>query len=217
VRADRQRRYYISSIDMSGGRGFDLPLPDRAHGIAIHPSGEEAVVIARRPGSFLQRIDLRQGRLLERFDCNPQRHLYGHGIYSPDGRLFYTTENDFEGGRGVIAVRDVDEGYRQIDEFDSGGLGPHELRLLADGHTLVVANGGIRTHPDFDRTPLNLQTMQPSLAYIERLQGRLLESIKLPQSFHQNSIRHLALGSGDQICMAMQYQGSRDDRPPLIW
>jgi hypothetical protein len=216
VRGDRQRRYFVSSIDVSGRVCFDLPLPQRAHGIAVHPSGDEAMVIARRPGSFLQRIDLRQGRLLEQLTCDPQRHLYGHAVYATDGSRLYTTENDFEAGRGVIAVRDVNDGYRQVDEFESGGLGPHELRLLSDGRTLVVANGGIRTHPDFDRTPLNLGQMQPSLAYIARRDGRLLESRQLPASLHQNSIRHLAVGSGDRVCLAMQFQGARDQRPPLI-
>ncbi len=216
VRSDRRRRSFVAGIDVKGRLRFDLPLPARAHGIAVHPSREEAVVIARRPGTFLQTIDLRQGRLLETVHCTPLRHLYGHGVYSRDGRLLYTTENDFEAARGVIAVRDAGNGYRQIDEFDSGGIGPHELCLMPDGDTLAVANGGIRTHPDFDRTPLNLEDMQPSLVYIDRRSGQLLESRQLPKALHRNSIRHLAVGSGERVCMAMQYQGPRDETPPLI-
>lgn len=216
VRANHRRRFYVSGLDRDGECRFELTLPGRAHGIAVHPSGEEAVVIARRPGTFLQRIDLRAGRLLACLESQPLRHLYGHAVYSPDGSRLYTTENDFEAGRGVIAVRDASDGYRQIGEFDSGGIGPHELRLLADGDTLVVANGGIRTHPDFDRTPLNLDRMQPSLAYLDRRDGRLLESRQLPASLHQNSLRHLAVGAHDRVCVAMQYQGPKDQHPPLI-
>lgn len=216
VRADQQRRHFVSGIDAQGRLRFDLPLPARAHAIAVHPSGEVAMVIARRPDTFLQPVDLRQGRLLPRLDCNPERHLYGHAVYSPDGRFLYTTENAFEAGRGVIGVREVASDYRQVDEFDSGGIGPHELCLLSDGHTLAVANGGMRTHPDFDRTVLNLGTMQPSLCYIDRQDGRLLESCRLSDALHQNSIRHLAVAGGDKICLAMQYQGRRNKRPPLI-
>ena len=216
VRADRQRRYFLSGIDIRGRLNFDLPLPERAHAVALHPGGEAAVVIARRPGTFLQIIDLRQGRLLERLECKPGRHLYGHGIFSRDGKYFYTTENDFEAGRGVIGVRDVESGYKLVDEFDSGGVGPHELRLMPDTETLVIANGGIRTHPDFDRSALNLETMRPSLVYIDRRNGLLLETRHLPQAMHQNSIRHLAVGSGNRICIAMQYQGPRNETPPLV-
>lgn len=216
VRADRQRRYYVSGLDAEGRLRFDLPLPARAHAIAMHPSGETAMVVARRPDTFLQPVDLRAGRLLPGLDCDPERHLYGHGVYSLDGRYLYTTENDFEAGRGVIGVREVDAGYRQINEFDSGGIGPHELCLLSDGRTLAVANGGMRTHPDFDRTVLNLETMQPSLCYVDRQDGRLIESCRLSDRLHQNSIRHMAVAGRDSICLAMQYQGPRTDRPPLI-
>jgi len=216
VRGDRQRRYFVSGIERSGRVRFDLPLPERAHGIALHPSGDEAMVVARRPGRFLQRIDLRRGRLLETLACEEGRHFYGHAVFSPDGRRLYTTENDYEAGRGVIAVRDADDGYRLIDEFPSGGVGPHELRLLSDGRTLAVANGGIRTHPDFDRAPLNLESMRPVLAYLDRLDGRLLEAREPPPDLHHNSLRHLAVGAGDTVCAGMQYQGPKDRHPPLI-
>ena len=35
------------------------------------------------------------------------RHFFGHGVFSPDGKLLYATENDFEAARGVIGVYDV--------------------------------------------------------------------------------------------------------------
>ena len=47
----------------------------------------------------------------------------------------------------MIGVRDAQDGYRQIGELPSDGIGPHEATLMPDGKTLVVANGGIRTHP----------------------------------------------------------------------
>jgi hypothetical protein len=56
----------------------------------------------------------------------------------------------------VIGVRDASAGYRHIGELPSHGIGPHDLALLSDERTLVVANGGIRTHPDRRREELNL-------------------------------------------------------------
>lgn len=182
ARADKQRRYFVSGIDVSGRLLFDLPLSARAHAIAVHPCGTEAMIIARRPGTFLQPIDLQKGSLLGQINCAPDRHFYGHGVYSRDGRYFYTTENDIETGRGIIGVRDAGSGYRLIEEFFSGGIGPHEICLMPDDDTLAVANGGIRTHPDFGRTPLNLESMQPSLGYIECHTGKLIEQRLLPQS-----------------------------------
>ena len=60
-------------------------------------------------------------------------------------------------------MRDATDDYRQVGELPAHGVGPHEVVLMPDGKTLAVANGGIRTHPDRDRVPLNLDSMQPSL------------------------------------------------------
>jgi hypothetical protein len=38
--------------------------------------------------------------------------------------------------------------YKQIGEFEAHGMEPHDIALLSDGRTMVIANGGIRTHPD---------------------------------------------------------------------
>lgn len=38
--------------------------------------------------------------------------------------------------------------YRRVGEFPSHGIGPHEMTVLRDGRTLVVANGGYVPHPD---------------------------------------------------------------------
>ena len=85
------------------------------------------------------------------FATKPDRHFFGHGVFSADGKLLYTTENDYDGARGVIGVRDATDGYQQIGEFPAHGMEPHDIQLLADGRTMVIANGGIRTHPDSAR------------------------------------------------------------------
>ena len=93
----------------------------------------------------------------------------------------------------MVGIRDAEDGYRQIGEFASQGIGPHELVLMPDGGTLAVANGGIRTHPDNDRAMLNLDTMQPSLAYLDLASGRLRDAFGLAARLHRLSIRHLAV------------------------
>ncbi len=52
-------------------------------------------------------------------------------------------------------------------EFASGGVGPHEIRRMPGSDVLVIANGGIATHPGSSRAKLNIPKMQPNLAYIE--------------------------------------------------
>jgi hypothetical protein len=161
-------------------------------------------------------IDLKHGREERQVEAAAGRHFCGHGVFSRDGRLFYTTENDFEAGRGVIGVRDATAGYRQVSEFPSHGIGPHELLLGGDGRTLVVASGGILTHPDTGRTKLNPDTMSPSLAYLSAGTGELLAKNRLPEALHQLSIRHLTTTADGAIWLATQYEGASSDDPPLL-
>jgi len=184
---------------------FEVPLPARGHAAAAHPTRPDAVAFARRPGTFAVVIDCATGARKAMLNAPMGRHFYGHGAFSLDGRLLFTTENDYEAGRGRIGVWDAQSGYQRIDEWDSGGIGPHDIKRLPDSDTLVVANGGIDTHPDTGRTKLNIATMAPNLSYIDN--GIVVEVATLPSEMHKNSIRHLAVGSEGQVAFGMQWQG----------
>ncbi|MGH6947595.1 MAG: DUF1513 domain-containing protein [Kiloniellales bacterium] len=216
ARADAVGGFRVSGFDAAGELRLDLPLPARGHSFALHPSRRIAVQFARRPGTFAKAVDLAAGTFLAEFETPSDRHFYGHGVFGPDGALLYATENDFEAGRGVIGVYDARDGYRRLGDLPSHGVGPHELRLLGDGTTLVVANGGLATRPDLPRIVLNLPTMAPSLAYVDRRDGRLLLELKLSAELHQLSLRHLALGKDGLVAVVAQYEGPKGDQVPLI-
>ncbi|MEE4379877.1 MAG: DUF1513 domain-containing protein [Candidatus Competibacteraceae bacterium] len=191
-------------------------LSSRGHAIAINPRRTEAAVLARRPGTFIVVVDLRTQAPIRQIESLAGRHFYGHGVYDPEGRLLYATENDYEAGIGVIGIYDAADGYRRLGEFPSYGIGPHELKFLNDGITLVVANGGIRTHPDTGRAKLNLADMQANLTYVNATSGMFLDAYHLPKTLQQLSIRHIAVAAGDKVCIAMQYQGKTGQHPPLV-
>jgi uncharacterized protein len=196
----------------SGELLHSIALPERGHGIAVRPRDDrgggrrELVTFARRPGNFAVVLDLDRAREPLWLTTRPDRHFFGHGIYSADGRLLYTTENNFESGDGVIGVRDAADGYRQIGELPSAGIEPHELAMLSDRRTLVVANGGILTHPGEPRYE-NTSTMQPSLAYVDSVTGDVVERHELPPELHKLSIRHLGVGTGDAVVLGCQWRG----------
>ena len=173
--------------------------------ISVNTTVFAPFAFARRPGTFALVIDCASGRQSARLDAPPGRHFYGHGTYSSDGSLLFTTENDYEAGRGCIGVWDVLRDYKRTDEWSSGGIGPHDIRRLPHSDLLVVANGGIDTHPDSGRTKLNIPTMRPNLAYVEN--GGLTEIAELPPDQHRNSIRHLAVSTAGDVAFGMQWQG----------
>lgn len=206
--------YALCGLDQSGTTIFTRPLPARGHAAAAHPARPEAVAFARRPGTFGMVIDCRNGQVLTRLEAPQGRHFYGHGIFTRDGSLLFTPENDYEVGQGRIGVWDVARGYARVGDFSSEGIGPHDIHLLPNADVLVVANGGIETHPESGRTKLNLPTMAPSLTYLD-LSGQVLEAVELPHKAHKNSIRHLAVRADGLVAFGMQWQGG-PDVPPLV-
>ena len=194
---------------------FTLPLPARGHAGAVHPQKAEAVIFARRPGMFAFVMNCVTGQRTTHLHSPQGRHFNGHGTFSPDGNLLFTTENDYENANGIIGVWSTQKGYRRIGEFFSRGIGPHDVKLLSDGNTLVVANGGIETHPETGRAKLNIPVMRPNLAYLS-LDGQPIDIAELDPSLNKNSIRHLDVTSEGVTAFATQWQGNITDLPPLL-
>lgn len=193
-----------------------IDLPDRGHDITISREAQRGVVFARQPGTFALVFDPFGNEAPQTLTSVEGRHFFGHGVFSPDGRLLYATESDFEAAQGVIGIYDATDDYRRIGEFPTYGTGPHEMLLMPDGTTFVVANGGIETHPDYGRAELNLDTMDPSVVFIDRRDGTLIGQLRLDTGLHQLSIRHTAVDAQNRVWFGCQYKGAPSDTPQLI-
>ena len=179
-----------------------------------HPVRPEVVAFARRPGRFALVLDCATGTVTARLDAVPGSAFSGHGTFSADGTVLYTAECVLGTSEGRVGVwRRAD--WARLGDFETGGIGPHEMLRLPGTGILVVANGGIHTDTDDDRTPLNLDTMQPSLAYLSP-EGAPLELVELAPELRQNSIRHLAATLDGQVAFAMQWQGDPAEAVPLL-
>ncbi|MEM9756597.1 MAG: DUF1513 domain-containing protein, partial [Pseudomonadota bacterium] len=152
-------RFRLCGLTAAGAIAFEQNMPGRGHAAASHPVIAEAVVFARRPGTFALVLNCATGQVVAALTAPLSRHFYGHGAYSRDGSLLYTTENDLETLEGRIGIWDTRQ-YLRVGEIASGGIGPHDMRRMPGTDTLVVANGGIATHPDSGRAKLNLPTMR---------------------------------------------------------
>lgn len=217
---DQAGRHWLVRRDQSPDNDHDLSaqieLPGRAHQIVVHPNGLELAVMARRPGAWIYIVDVERFTVRKKLQLPEPYHGFGHAVYTRDGAYLISTENNLNTNQGELSVRDVKNGYREIARHSSFGIGPHQLALLSDQNTLVVANGGILTRPESGRKKLNLDTMAPSLNYIKLNDGKLIDSVTLPAAQHQLSIRHLDLNQYDQVVFAMQFQGEKHELMPLI-
>lgn len=219
--ARRSPSGYSAAIFTGAGTDVNsVVLPARGHDLTVCPVTQRCVAFARRPGNFAVSFSGNRDTSPVRFTTPEDRHFYGHGVFAPDGKLLYATENDFEAGEGRIGIYDATSGFERVGEFSTHGIGPHDLALMPDGRTLVIANGGVETHPEIrnGREPLNLATMEPSLAYIDRENGDLIERHTLPDSWHRVSLRHLDVGEQRTLIIGGQFKGedARTEIPLVV-
>lgn len=212
----RDGSFGIATVSERGEIIDRVALPARAHGMAASRATGCTVAFARRPGTFFMAFDPAGHRDPVVMHTPENRHFYGHGQFSPDGAILYASENDFDGNRGVIGLYDARNGFVRIGEYDAHGIGTHDMTVSDDGRLIVIANGGIETHPDFGRTKLNIDTMQPSLVLLDAASGQLIQKHIMPPELRQLSTRHVDLGDDGRIWFACQYEGPRNALPPLV-
>jgi uncharacterized protein len=196
-------RYAVVAVDEDGQIDFDLDLADRGHGLAVRPDGSEAICFARRPGRFALVLDVLAGVEVTEIPSAPSRHFSGHGLFVQSGDLLLATENDETKHQGVIGIYDARASYARLGEFPTFGIGPHDLALLPDGKTLVVANGGIDKRHD-DTGGIEPADIHSDLVYLDWQAERLLERAALERQFARLSIRHLALTEAGDVAAALQ-------------
>ena len=211
---DAPGNQYVGGVSLQTGKVFGARVPMRAHGCAIDPTDPQRVLFfARRPGTlaFELRRDSMQVRTL--FETQAGQHLAGHGVFSSDGSLLYTPEHDYERARGVIVVRET-RNFSVVNEIDTRGIDPHEIAWLPGNRSLLVANGGIMTHPRSYRRKLNISTMDPSLCVIDAASGECREQWRLPD--HLLSIRHMAVAADGSAAVGLQYEGEPAKAPGIV-
>jgi uncharacterized protein len=215
---DASGQHWWLASTAAGQPVWRTPLPSRGHGMAVSPLGEQAVMVGRRPGGWMlvaswqQQSEQREVEFRQ-LDAARNRHYFGHAQYSADGRLLFATENDFRHGRGVVGIYETDT-FTRLGEWFSGGIGPHELKMMGDGVHVAIANGGILTHPERPREKLNIDTMEPNLSIININTGSVAAQYQL--SDLQMSIRHLDITSSGQIWVGCQYEGNSLEPLPLV-
>ena len=212
----RGNAYGVALLTEKGEEISRIPLPDRGHDVCFDTMSAHAVAFARRPGTFALVFDRSTGKPVKLIEAAEDRHFFGHGVFSPDGRLLYVAENDFDNYAGMIGLYDTRSGYARVGEFPAHGMDTHDIQLIEDGRYLAIANGGIKQHPDTGRAKLDLDHMQPSLVIVDLADGRLVEKHAMPDDIRQLSTRHMDIDGKGRVWFGCQYEGPRNRHPQLL-
>ena len=216
ARLEGKDGFFASAFDERGAGLFDLPLPARGHGIALDPAQGRVAFFARRPGDFAVIVDPAARAPVVTLTPSDGSFFCGHGVFSADGALLFATETVAESGDGMIGVYEARGRYARLGGMPSGGMDPHDIRLVRGGRFLAVANGGLLTHPDAPGVKLNLDSMDSSLAFLDLGAREPAASFRLASDLRQLSLRHLAVSGDGTVAVAMQYEGPRGDPVPLV-
>ncbi len=211
---DNNNEHYIAASTIEGEFYYRIPIPERAHDSLYNVKNHHAVYFGRRPSQNIYIIDVINKSLVKTITASEYRHFYGHGVLDNTMQYLYVTENNYKEGKGCIGVYDVNEGYRKVNEFDSDGIGPHQLLLLPDNKTLVVANGGLLKHPSQSKKILNREGFNSCLSYIDTQTGKLLGRYHC--AFPKNSLRHMAVNTEGKIFVGAQSYAD-DPTIPLVF
>jgi uncharacterized protein len=140
--ADRAtQRFVFSQADFGSGEIALTATTFLPHGIAIDPNDANRLVTFQKIGLGCCEIDLATRKVMRTIVPTEGRWFYGHGAFSSDGKLLYSTETVNSEERGVIGVRDAAT-FEYLGEFPTFGENPHDCHLIEDGKVLLVTNGG---------------------------------------------------------------------------
>lgn len=178
-----------------------IPMHFFGHGITPNPIDPRLISVFEKRGRGACEIDLKEGAVTRTIETADNRRFYGHGAYSPNGRLLFCTETIVQDDhQGLIAVRDADT-HDYLGEFPSFGSSPHDCRLIDEGRTMVITNGG---------GPM--EGIPPSVTFVDVSTEKLLDKLEFEVP-HINA-GHLDISSrGNLAVVSAQREGLSDKAP----
>ncbi len=111
------------------------------------------------------------------------------------------TEAHEKTGQGRISVWET-QSFTLVETFSSHGIGPHEIALMPDNQTLVIANGGLHKKATGNREILNLDSMDSNLVYLDSQNGDLISQHRVKDK--TASLRHLDVALDGTVAVAVQ-------------
>jgi hypothetical protein len=202
-----ERKHVISVIDLESRKRTLTDISFLPHGFHRNPQNINRLAIFEKRGPGACEYDLNERKVVRYIPGASGRYFYGHGAYSIDGSLLYSTETMLKTKDGVIALRDADT-LKILGEFPSYGKEPHECKLIDGGQTMVVTNGGG-----------NMQGETPNVAYIDMNSEKLLEKVELTNArlntghFSVSDTGSLVVVSAPREGLSNQHLGGVSIRP----
>ena len=177
-------------------------FPISGHHIAISPNQQQALFSSLDGESMVlfRTDDLQLIRV-----ASPHKTDYvggGHSVFLPDNKHVVVTERKRyvpysgrpEQHYGCITIRDA-QTLKVVEVYSCGGIGPHDIALMADNRHVAVSNYG---STDWDQKGKVVPyVVEPSLTIINLESGKVVH--KIIGSNLNNEIRHVTAHNMDRV------------------
>ena len=201
----------LSKIDLQTGKAQHAAYPVQGHFVAISADLKIGVLHAQSRDWCVAFDPESLDMITTSRPFREHRTGGGHAEFVRNSSILLTAERSAYGAylgapelhHGRIAVRDP-QTLQELSQISSHGIGPHDITLLEDGNTLVVANYGT-TQPHICRQQASIG-IEPCISFIELDSGKLLDKIVVDDLSQQ--IRHLAASKQDRVMAIMVRQGT---------
>ncbi len=191
-------------VDLNNGGIKDIPMEYPLHSFELNPLDPNEVFGMSKWTKEIYIFDLKNMKINRTIDTGSIQELFvGHGIFSPDGNLFYASSSIYQNeeksiGKGWVNIYETRSG-KKVGSFPSEGIEPHMSILMKNGREILISNAGYG--PEFYITGYKKpKRILPSLTIIDINSGKLINKKDLKNE--KISIPHMSSNSHAEIFLA---------------
>lgn len=162
---------FVMTNTHSGDTSVFPAVPGIHSIILLRGKTNNHVALIPKHGSLGMIFNLSTKKVTKSFNSSTGLDFFGHAVSTPDGQYFICGESAKNVKDGTITVRDSRDG-RIVQKFLSHGQNPHEMLVMPDGKTLLIANAGPL---DFDSKRDGIE--RSCLAFVDLGSGKIVNKL----------------------------------------
>src|SRR5688572_6843096 len=94
-------------VDLDADAVTRIALDFLPHGFTTKPGSPHVAAVFEKRGPGAALLDLASMKKIGALRAKPNRHYYGHGVFSRDGEQLFVVETDMDTGAGLLSVRET--------------------------------------------------------------------------------------------------------------
>lgn len=131
-----------TSLEFSPHSFVQHPInPDRIWVVERRVYADKKYAPSAKRGASASEIDLKTGRVVQNIYLPEASEFFGHGFFTPDGKVFFASRVDMEQAKGYLTGYDTADCTKIVADYPITDGALHESRLMPDGTAMIACFG----------------------------------------------------------------------------